>query len=64
MIEGNIEIRIEKSEKMINLKKKLQILMIRLWSQCDAKQKDTFYLIDRFDVVSLMPPADDGIEDY
>lgn len=31
--------------------------MIKLWAACDSIKKDTFYLIDKFDVESLLPPA-------
>lgn len=31
--------------------------MIKLWAACDVVKKDTFYLIDKFDVESLLPPA-------
>lgn len=46
---------------MVNVKKKLQILMIKLWSHSEAKKSDTFYLIDKFEVASLLPPAEESI---
>jgi hypothetical protein len=60
-VEGRIELRIDKEEKMINLKKKLQIMMIKLWSMNDCRKADTYYLIDKFEVSSLMPPNDESL---
>ena len=31
--------------------------MIKLWAACDSIKKDTFYLIDKFDVESSLLPA-------
>ena len=33
--------------------------MIKLWSTAESKKEDTYYLIDKFDVHSLMPPTED-----
>ena len=31
-VEGRIELKVDKGEKLVNVKKKLQILMIKLWA--------------------------------
>jgi hypothetical protein len=31
LVEGNIEVRVDKGDKLLGVKKKLQLLMIKLW---------------------------------
>ena len=61
LMEGSIEIRVDKAEKMQNIKKKLQILLIKIWYHSNEKKADTYYVIDEFTINSLYPPvsADD-----
>ncbi len=54
-VQGAIEIRIDKSEKMFYIKHKLQILLIKIWYHSIEKQSDTFYTMDKFEIVSLNP---------
>jgi len=62
-VEGNTELRIDKNEKMTTLKKKIQILMIQLWGYSATPQKDTYYMIDRVEIASLMPPVEDNLKE-
>lgn len=59
-VEGNIELWIDKGEKLAVVKKKLQILMIKLWAH-SIKQRDMFFMLDKFEVASLLPPAEDSV---
>ena len=63
LVEGNTELRIDKNEKMTNLKKKIQILMIQLWGYSATPLKDTYYMIDRIEISSLMPPVEDNLKE-
>ena len=58
MVEGNTEIRIDRDEKMVNLRKKLQILMIKVWSLKAEQNEDMFYTLDKFEVASLYAPVE------
>ena len=44
---------------MTSLRKKLQILMIKLWAHSSAQKKDTYYTIDKLEIASLMPPIEE-----
>lgn len=63
MLEGNTEIRVDMSEKMSDLRKKLQILMIKIWSLKYEGNQDTLYMLDKFEVASLYAPKEKAKQD-
>ena len=50
VIYGSAEIRIEKTEKLSSLKKKLQKFSLNLWSKMMARGDGTLYLMNAFDL--------------
>lgn len=37
--------------------------MIQLWGYSATPQKDTYYMIDRVEIASLMPPVEDNLKE-
>lgn len=50
VIFGSAEIRVEKSEKLSILKKKLQKFALNLWSRMMMRGEGTLYIMDSFDL--------------
>jgi hypothetical protein len=45
-LSGTIDLKIDKAEKLLLLKKRLQILMVKVWYHSELREKDTFYMLD------------------
>ena len=48
---------------MLKVYKKIQILMIKIWYNSGEFTDDTFYMIEKFQIDTLMPPVDKKVKE-
>lgn len=48
---------------MLKVYKKIQILMIKIWYNSGEFTDDTFYMIEKFQIDTLIPPVDKKVKE-